>query len=79
MKATKLEIPAGEAMPSFKSAGIQVQVATPAKRNADGVARGFDVKMKPLAAEHILRAVALSDGRVAITTIDGRRYEARAS
>lgn len=76
----KKTIAAAEAIKSFKSAAIEVQVATPVKKKGDDgkVRSAFDVKMKPLAAEHILNACSYDDGRVAITTIDGRRYEARA-
>lgn len=76
----KKTIAAAEAVKSFKGASIEVQVATPAKKKGeDGkVRRVFDVAMKPLAAEHVLNACAYDDGRVAITTIDGKRHEARA-
>ena len=59
---------------------VKVQVATPAKRKGeDGKERPcFDVQMVTLEAEHIMNARRYPDGRVAITTIDGKRHEARA-
>ena len=67
------------ALPLFKGQNIKVQTAKAVKtRGADGKTRdGFETEIEPLAARHVLSAKAWSDERVTITTIDGRRHEAK--
>lgn len=78
---TYTEIGASDALKFFKSRPITVQEARPAKGKDDaGKARtGFDTKDAPLSESHVLSAKAWSDGRITITTIDGRRHEAKGS
>jgi len=76
----KTEIKASEALQAFKGGKIEVQTAKPVKvKGEDGKERdAYEVKLAPLAAEHILAASKYDDGRVVIVTIDGRKHEARA-
>jgi len=78
MAATRTEISAGDAMKFFKGTKIAVQDAKPVKvKGDDGKAReGFDVKSTDLAERHITGAADYGD-RVVITTLDGKRYEAK--
>lgn len=73
-------IAAAEALKAFGKQNIEVQEATPVKvKGDDGRERpGFKTQMKPLAEKHVLSAKRWDDGRVTITTIDGRRHEAAA-
>ena len=75
------EIAAADVLRLFKGQAIQVQTATPTKRKGeDGIERpAYDVKNESLKEEHVLSAKQYEDGRVTITTIDGQRYEAKAS
>lgn len=74
------QIEAADAVKLFDKQTIEVQEAKAAQiKGEDGKARpGFETKMKPLAAKHVLSAKQYDYGRVTITTIDGRRHEARA-
>lgn len=78
MAATRMEITAGDAMKFFKGAKIAVQDAKVVKvKGEDGKTReGFDVKNAELAERHIIGAADYGD-RVAIVTLDGKRYEAK--
>jgi hypothetical protein len=73
-------IKAADAIKMFGKQDIQVQEAKPTgTKGEDGKERpGFATAMKPLAEKHILSAKEYDDGKVTITTIDGRRHEARA-
>lgn len=77
MAATRTEISAGDAMKFFKGGRITVQEAKAVKiKGDDGKTRdGMDVKTVALNEGHVTGAADYGD-RVAITTIDGRRYEA---
>jgi len=73
------EISAAEALKAFKGK-IEVQTAKAVNvKGENGKERdAYDVKMAPLATEHVLSAKRYDDGRVTITTIDGRKHEAGA-
>jgi hypothetical protein len=78
--ATK-EISAADALALFAKQGIKVQTARAVKvKGDDGKQReAFKAEDADLAEEHILSAKKYDDGRVTITTIDGQKYEARAT
>ena len=67
------------ALPFFKGQNIKVQTARTVKtQSADGKTRdGFKTEIEPLAERHVLSAKQWADERVTITTIDGRRHEAK--
>lgn len=71
------QIPAADAVKYFKGVDIAVQTVRPVKvKGTDGVERdGSEIKNRPLSEDGILSAVDLGN-RIAIVTIDGRRYEA---
>lgn len=70
------EIPAAEAAKYFRS--VKVQRARRVEKEIDGKKRKvFETEMAACEAKDILRA-RLRNGIVSITTIDGRRHEARA-
>lgn len=73
-------IAAAEALKALGKNDIEVQEATPVKvKGEDGKERpGFKTAMKPLAEKHVISAKKWDDGKVTITTIDGRRHEAAA-
>lgn len=72
-------IAAADAVKAFKGQRISVQEARPVKvKGEDGVMRdAFKTEDVALAAEHVLSAKLYEDGRLTITTIDGRRYEVK--
>lgn len=74
---TRTEIAADAAMEFFKGQAISVQTAEKKSvKGDDGVTReAFKTSNVPLREAHILSAADYGD-RVAIVTIDGRRYEA---
>lgn len=73
------QVEAADVLDLFRRQNIQVQTATPKKaKGEDGKVREtFDVKMAPLSADGVLMAKQFDDGLVVITTIDGRRYQAK--
>jgi hypothetical protein len=79
----RTEISAAEALKAFKTLPT-VQTAKPGKirfKDDAGNERerdGFIVKDVSATADHVTGAAKYSDGRVVITTIDGKRHEARA-
>lgn len=70
------EVPAGDVIRMFR--GIEVQTAKPVKvKGEDGVERdAMKTDMVPLAEEHIISAKRWRNGKITITTIDGKRHEA---
>lgn len=72
------EISAGDAMRAFRNQRILVQTATPAKvKGDDGKTREvFKTANVPLSPELVLSAKKYDSGKITITTIDGKRYEA---
>lgn len=75
------EVGAAEALKFFKNASITVQEAKAVKtKGEDGKTReGYVAEKVSLAEEHVLSAKAWPGNRITITTIDGRRYEAKGS
>lgn len=75
------EIDAAEAIKALgkKLDGVTVQVAKPLKKKGDDgkVRETFEVKTAALQAAHVISAKKWADGKVSITTIDGRRYDDR--
>jgi len=71
------DIAPADALKLFSRQNITVQTATPVKvKGEDGKERpGYKTKAEPLAEDHILAARDRGN-MVAITTIDGHRYEA---
>lgn len=63
-----------------KFRGVQVQTATPVTiKGDDDIDRpGMKTEIVSLKAEHVLSAKRWNNGKVTITTIDGKRHEARA-
>lgn len=83
MKGVQI-ITAEEALEHFKAQKITVQTAKPFRREHEPGrpgASGFNTRTEPLKPDHIVTAVRRTDqaGNVsfAITTIDGRKYEAK--
>lgn len=75
----RTEISAALAIQAFARKGISVQQATPVKmKGEDGKERSvFKTEMVALREEHILAASQEETGLVRVTTIDGKRYEAK--
>lgn len=73
------EIDVARALAAFSGQTISVQTARTVKKTGeDGRERQvFVTEDKPLAAEHVLSAKQWNDGKVTVTTIDGRRHEAK--
>jgi hypothetical protein len=78
------EVDKAAALKLFKGRDIKVQDAQPAKLpildddgKKVGERDGFEVSMRPLSAELVLSAKQHDGGKVTITTIDGKRHEAR--
>lgn len=73
------EFGAAEALKFFKNASITVQEARAVKsKGEDGKTReGYATRDVPLAEKHVLSAKAWPGERITITTIDGRRHEAK--
>jgi hypothetical protein len=71
-------ITAAEALKAFKGADISVRTIRAIKvKGADGIEREVpEAKNRPLSEAGILSAVDFGD-RVAITTSDGKKYEAK--
>lgn len=75
---------AADAVKLFAKQNIKVQEATAvnvAIKDADGndtgkVRPAYETKMAALDEDHVISAKKYDDGRVTITTIDGRRFEA---
>ena len=80
-RPTYTEVDAAAALRLFKGQSIVVQTARPGKRKGeDGVERTVMItEDKDLAPDHVLSAKQWSNGRVSITTIDGKRYEVKGS
>lgn len=61
--------------------GVTVQVVRPVKvkdKETGAEKDGVEAKEEPLAVRHVLSAKKWKNGQVTITTIDGRRYPAKA-
>lgn len=79
------EIPAAEAMKHFAGRDIKVQAA----KLVPGVVKDhngrerpgkvFDVKVVPLAEEHVIAAKRYANGKITIVTVDGQRYSVTAA
>ncbi len=74
-----VEIDPAAALRAFKGQSITVQTAKAVKKTGeDGKVREvYATKDEPLAAELVLSAKQWANGRVTLTTIDGRRHEAK--
>lgn len=77
----KSQITAAEALKAFRTRpAVQVATRITVKDKTTGKEKpAFDVKDMPLDAEHVTGAARYDDGRVVVTTIDGKRHEARAA
>lgn len=73
------EITASRALAAFKGQTIKVQTARPGKKTGEDRKdrQVLVTEEQSLAAGHVISAKQWQDGRVTITTIDGRRHEAK--
>lgn len=74
------KISAAEAMKAFKGKSITVQTARQVEKDVDGEKKKVtETKDVPLSDKLITGAAQHDDGRVVITTIDGKKHEVEAA